>query len=130
MPRRIAVLGGGISGLAAAHRLTEIAPESEIILFEAQARLGGVLQTVPRGNYLVERSADMFTTREPWALDLCRRVGLTDELIGTDERYRKALIVFRGKLYPVPDGFQLMTPSKMWPIATSPLLSTAGKLRM
>jgi protoporphyrinogen/coproporphyrinogen III oxidase len=127
---RIAVLGGGITGLAAAHRLVEIAPQAEVVLFEAENRLGGILETVQRGEYLVERSADMFTTREPWALDLCRRVGLADELIETDPRYRKALIVFRGKLYPVPEGFQLLAPSKLWPLATSPLLSAAGKLRM
>lgn len=127
---RIAVLGGGISGLAAAHRLTEIAPHVAVRLFESQPRLGGILETVRRGDYLIERSADMFTTREPWALDLCKRVGLTDELIETDQRYRKALIVFGGKLHPVPDGFQLMTPSKLWPMATSPLLSATGKLRM
>jgi oxygen-dependent protoporphyrinogen oxidase len=116
--------------LAAAHRLTEIAPHVEVRLFEAQSRLGGILETAHRGDYLVERSADMFTTREPWALDLCKRVGLADELIETDQRFRKALIVFRGKLHPVPDGFQLLTPSKLWPMATSPLLSTTGKLRM
>jgi oxygen-dependent protoporphyrinogen oxidase len=127
---RVAILGGGISGLAAAHRLTEIAPHLEVQLFEAQDRLGGILQTVRRGDYLIERSADMFTTREPWALDLCQRVGLAGELIETDQRYRKALIVFRGKLHPVPDGFQLMTPSKLWPMAASPLLSASGKLRM
>lgn len=129
-PSRVAILGGGISGLAAAHRLTEIAPQLRVTLFEAQSQLGGILQTVRRGDYLIERSADMFTTREPWALDLCQRVGLADELIETDQRYRKALIVFRGRLHPVPDGFQLLTPSKLWPMAASPLLSVAGKLRM
>jgi oxygen-dependent protoporphyrinogen oxidase len=129
-PSRVAILGGGISGLAAAHRLTEIAPQCEVRLFEAQERLGGILQTIRRGDYLIERSADMFTTREPWALDLCKRVALADELIETDQRFRKALIVFRGKLYPVPEGFQLLTPSKLWPMAASPLLSTTGKLRM
>lgn len=127
---RVAILGGGISGLAAAHRLREIAPHLEVRLLEAQSRLGGILETVRRGDYLIERSADMFTTREPWALDLCQRVGLADELIETDQRYRKALIVFRGKLHPVPDGFQLLTPSKLWPMAMSPLLSATGKLRM
>jgi oxygen-dependent protoporphyrinogen oxidase len=126
----VAILGGGISGLAAAHRLTEIAPQIKVTLFEAQPRLGGILQTERRGDYLIERSADMFTTREPWALDLCRRVGLAGELIETDQRFRKALIVFRGKLHPVPDGFQLLTPSKLWPMAKSPLLSPGGKLRM
>jgi len=128
--RRVAVLGGGITGLAAAHRLSEIAPQLQVTLFEASSRLGGILETVQRGGYLIERSADMFTTREPWAIDLSRRMGLADELVETDERFRKALIVFRGRLHSVPEGFQLLTPSKLWPMAASPLLSTAGKLRM
>ena len=92
--------------------------------------MGGILETVRRGEYLVERSADMFTTREPWAFDLARRVGLENELINTNERFRQALIVFRAKLYPVPEGFQLLSPTKLWPLAKSPLLSLSGKLRM
>lgn len=119
-----------MSGLAAAHRLGEIAPHIDFTLFEAKTRLGGVLETVEHGCYLIERSADMFTTREPWAFDLCKRIGIADDLIGTDARYRKAQIVFRGKLHSVPDGFQLMMPSKLWPLATSPLLSIAGKARV
>jgi oxygen-dependent protoporphyrinogen oxidase len=129
-PRRIAVIGGGISGLAAAHRLTELSPSAQVVLLEASGRLGGVLGTQQRDGYLIERSADMFTTREPWALDLCRRVGMADELIGTDGRFRQAYVVCRGKLLPVPDGFTLMGPAKIWPVLTTRLLSPLGKLRL
>ena len=129
-PRRVAVVGGGISGLAAAHRLKELDPAAEITLFEASDRLGGVLQTDRRDGWLIERSADMFTTREPWALDLCRRIGIADELIETDTRFRKAYVVRRGKLVPVPEGFTLMSPARIWPIITTPLLSPLGKLRL
>src|SRR5882724_376231 len=75
-PRRIAILGGGISGLAAAHRVQELDAAAKVTLFEASSCVGGVLQTERRDNWLIERSADMFTTREPWALDLCRRIGI------------------------------------------------------
>jgi oxygen-dependent protoporphyrinogen oxidase len=96
--RRVAIVGGGISGLAAAHRLRELDPTAEVTLFEASGRLGGVLQTDrSREGWLVERSADMFTTREPWALDLCRRIGIADELLETDVRFRRAYVVRRGK---------------------------------
>src|SRR5262245_36100029 len=87
--RRIAVIGGGISGLAAAFRAHELDPNAVITLFEASGRLGGVLQTDRRDGWRIERSADMFTTREPWALNLCRRIGIADELIETDTRYRR-----------------------------------------
>jgi protoporphyrinogen/coproporphyrinogen III oxidase len=130
-PRRVAIIGGGISGLAAAHRLRELNPAAEINLFEASDRLGGVLQTDrSREGWLIERSADMFTTREPWALDLCRRIGIADELIETDRRFRRAYVVRRGRLVPVPDGFTLMSPARTWPIITTPLLSPLGKLRL
>lgn len=128
--RAIAVIGGGIAGLAAAHRLTEVAPEARIILFEAGDRLGGMLQTDHRDGYLVERSADMFITSPAWALDLCQRVGLADELISTDDRYRKAFVMRQGKLVPVPAGFALLQPARIWPVLTTPLLSWRGKLRL
>ncbi len=127
---RIAIIGGGITGLAAAHRILELNPAAQVTLFEASGRLGGVLQTERRDGYLIERSADMFTTREPWALDLCRRVGIESELIETNKQHRRAFVVHKGKLVPVPEGFTLMSPAKVWPILTTPLLSPIGKLRM
>ncbi len=127
---RIAIIGGGISGLAAANRVRELDPTAEVTLFEASGRVGGVLQTERRDGWLIERSADMFTTREPWALDLCRRIGIVDELIETDARYRRAFVVRRDKLVPVPEGFTLMSPAKVWPILKTPLLSPLGKLRL
>ncbi len=129
-PRRIAVIGGGISGLAAAHRLVELDSSLEITLFEASGRLGGALHTERRDGFLIERSADMFTTREPWAVDLCRRIGFESQLIETNAEHRKAFVVRRGRLVPVPSGFTLMSPTRIWPILTTPLLSLLGKLRL
>ncbi len=130
-PRRVAIIGGGISGQAAALRLRELDPAAEVTLFEASDRLGGILQTDrSREGWLIERSADMFTTREPWALELCRRIGIADELIETDRRFRRAYVVRRGRLVAVPEGFTLMSPARVWPIVTTPLLSPLGKLRL
>jgi oxygen-dependent protoporphyrinogen oxidase len=108
----------------------ELDPTAQVTLFESSDRLGGILQTERQGGWLIERSADMFTTREPWALDLCKRIGIADELIETDARFRKAYVVRRGRLVPVPEGFTLMSPAKAWPVITTPLLSPLGKLRM
>src|SRR2546423_6976216 len=71
----------------------------------------------------------MFTTREPWALDLCRRVDIESELIETNKQHRRAFVVHKGKLIPVPEGFTPMSPAKVWPILTTPPLSPLGKLR-
>jgi oxygen-dependent protoporphyrinogen oxidase len=127
---RVAVVGGGITGLAAAHRLLELDTSTGVTLLEAEGRLGGVLRTETAGPYLIEHGADMFTTRDPWALDLCQRIGLADELIGTNEQRRRAFVVHQGRLYPVPEGFTLMSHARIWPILTTPLLSWRAKLRL
>jgi oxygen-dependent protoporphyrinogen oxidase len=131
---RIAVIGGGISGLAAAFRCAELASESQqplqLTLFEAGDRVGGVINTSHIDDYLVERGGDMFITNKPWALDLCRRLGLDDQLIPTDETFRRSLVLRNGRPVPVPEGFMLLSPAKVWPILSSSLFSPWGKLRM
>lgn len=127
---RIAVVGGGITGLAAAHRLIELAPLARVTLFDAAERLGGVLRTERHGGFLVELSADNFITNVPWAVDLCRRLGLSEELLPTAHLQRRALVVRGGRLLPIPEGFHLLSPGRAWPIVRSPLLSWAGKLRL
>ncbi len=124
------VIGGGITGLAAAHRLVELRPDWDVTLLEAGNRLGGVLETVRRDGFLIEHSADNFITNVPWAVDLCRRVGLGDELMATTSQQRNALVVHAGRLERVPEGFMLMAPSRLWPLVTTPILSPLGKLRL
>lgn len=127
--RRIAVLGGGISGLAAAHRLLELEPNCHVTLLERRAQLGGVLSTVHANGYQIEQSADNFITTVPWAIDLCRRLGLADQLIQTNPAHRRTFVVRRGRLHRLPDGFLMMAPTRMWPLAVTPILSPLGKLR-
>lgn len=129
-PRRIAIIGGGISGLAAAFRVRELSPESHVTLYEASSRWGGILGTSHQGDWLIEQAADMFTTREPWGVGLCKRLGIDGELISTDAKNRRALVLRGNQLHPVPDGFTLLSPSKIYPLMTTPLLSWGGKLRM
>ena len=127
---RVAVIGGGITGLSAAHHLLEIAPESQVTVFEATGRTGGVFGTERIGEYLIETGADSFITNKPYALDLCRRLGLEDHLIPTDATYRRSLILHNGRPVSTPDGFNLMVPARIGPILTPPLLSPLGKLRL
>ncbi len=123
-----------MSGLAAAQGLLELSQSRnlaiEVSVFEASSRIGGVMGTKRIGEYLVETGADSFITNKPWAVELCRRLGLEDRLIPTEEKYRGALVLRNGKPVPVPDGFQLLAPAKIWPVLTSPIFSLAGKLRM
>jgi len=128
-PQRVAIIGGGISGLAAAHRLVELASEVDIVLFEREGRLGGVLETVHEDGFQVETSADNFITTVPWGVDLCKRLGLAEDLIQTNPAHRRTFVVGRGRLHKLPDGFLMMAPTRMWPLAVTPILSPLGKLR-
>ena len=134
IPKRIAIIGGGLTGLAAAHRLGELALDNktpvETTLFESGSRLGGLIGTQQIGEYLVDVGADSFLTNKPAAVNLCRRLGIEDRLIPTDTRFRGALVLRNGRPIPVPRGFQLLSPTEIWPVLTSPIFSISGKLRM
>ena len=129
-PRRVTVIGGGITGLAAAHHLRELDPAIQLTVLETADRLGGALHTVQREGFLVERGPDNFITNVPPGIELCQRIGLDDDLLETDANFRRAFVVRNDKLLPIPDGFTLMSPGRLWPIITSPLLSPWGKLRL
>jgi len=131
---RIAVVGGGIAGLAAAHRVIELAKEKrlsiDLTLLEASQRLGGSIATERVGDFIVEAGPDSFITEKPWALRLCERLGLTTRLVSTQADYQKIYVVNQGKLVALPDGFFLLAPTRFWPFVYSPLFSWRGKLRI
>ncbi len=131
-PKRIVVVGGGIAGLAAAHRLLEPAdgPPPVVTLLEAAARLGGVIETGRRDGFLVEGGPDSFITEKPWGLDLCRRLGLDGALLRTNETHRRVYVVRAGRLEVVPEGFALLAPVRVLPFLATPIFSWRGKLRM
>ncbi|MDQ1522692.1 MAG: protoporphyrinogen/coproporphyrinogen oxidase, partial [Pyrinomonadaceae bacterium] len=132
--RRVAVVGGGISGLAAAHQLTEHARSDghapEVVLIEASARLGGTLRTHTRDGFLLEGGPDAFISEKPEALELARRLGLESRLLETNAKHRRSFIVRGGRLRPVPEGFHLLAPSRFWPFVTTDIFSWSGKARM
>jgi oxygen-dependent protoporphyrinogen oxidase len=131
---RIVVLGGGITGLAAAYRLRELAAAHEIpletILLEGGGRVGGALETIRPGGYTIETGADSILSEKPSALRLVKRLGLEADIIGTQERFRRTYVVHHGKLLPIPDGFSLMAPALLRPVLHSKLFSPFGKLRI
>lgn len=128
------VIGGGVAGLAAAHRLGELARERglglEVTLVEARDRLGGVVVTERAGGFLVEGGPDSLVADRPWALALVERLGLGPRLCGTDPRHRRTFLVRHGRLHPLPEGFVLLAPTRWGPWVRSPLLSWRGKARM
>jgi oxygen-dependent protoporphyrinogen oxidase len=131
--KRIAIIGGGISGLCAAFALEKQKGRGaglEYILFESSSRFGGVIQTERVDDYLVEAGPDSFLTEKPWAAYLCRELGLADKLIGSNDAQRKTYILVKGRLVPLPDGLMFMVPTKFTATFVSPLFSWKTKLRM
>jgi oxygen-dependent protoporphyrinogen oxidase len=134
MDAGIVVIGGGIAGLAAAHRVTELAAARgtsiRVTLLEAAPRLGGAIASERVDGFLIEGGADSFLTDKPWALDLCRRIGVEDRLIRTRDADRRTFVVHAGRLHPLPEGFLMLAPTRLAPLLRSSLFTWGGKLRM
>ncbi len=128
------MIGGGITGLSAAHRLTELARENnqniEILLLEQSNKLGGNISTVEKDGFLIEEGPDSFITTKPWALNLSRRLGLEGQIIETNEEKRRTFILHKDKLVALPDGFMMLAPTQILPFLKTPLFTWRGKLRM
>ena len=132
--KRVVVIGGGITGLTVAYRLTRAAQTGEVplevLLLEASGRLGGTIATHHQDGLLMEQGPDCFLSAKPWGVRLCEDLGLGDELIGTTTQHRQSFIVRAGRLLPVPQGFYLMAPGSWRSLVTTPVFSWRGKLRM
>ncbi len=132
--RRVAVIGGGVTGLAAAHRLHEMAPTRspplEVVLFEADSRPGGVVASVRREGFLLEEGPDSMITDKPWGRQLAERIGIAGRLVGTRSELRRSFVAHGGRLQPTPDGFYLLAPTRILPLLTTRLFSPLGKARM
>lgn len=131
---RVAVIGGGISGLSTAHYLSVLSRRHsfpvEIDLFEASPSFGGSIATEKKDGFLIEKGADSFLSEKTAAVELCKELGIENELTGTQARHRRSLIYKNGNLYPVPDGFYLFTPVSLAKLIQTPAVSFSGKIRM
>ena len=130
MANRVAVIGGGIAGLAAAYTLVTEGPGAEITLVEARPRLGGVILTERHDDFLIDGGPDSFLARKPGALELCEELGLSDELLPAAEMRNKVRILREGKMELLPDGFLLGIPPDARSLLESTLLTMRGKMRM
>jgi protoporphyrinogen/coproporphyrinogen III oxidase len=127
--RRVAVIGGGISGLAAAWYLQQ-SPLVEVHLFESSSRVGGVIETCYEQGRILELGADNFATLIPDAKNLTQELGLLSEFVSPNQENRFARVLCRGKLEPIPAGFTMLLPSRIYPILTSNILTWPAKLRV
>lgn len=133
-PRRVAVVGGGIAGLAAALELCEGAPGAGValqcVLIEAEPRFGGKIATSRVDGLLIEAGADSFLSAKPQALELCGRLGLADRLVNTKGEDRRTFVWSRGRLRELPEGLVLGSPARAGALLRSGLVSVPGAARM
>lgn len=132
--RRFAVVGGGISGLAAAHRLCELSSrgrsEPSVVVLESSESFGGLIRTERAGSALVEGGADSFLAAKPGGVELCERLGLGGELVRIDGGAGGTRILLGGRLHELPAGFLGLAPTRFAPLLRSRLFSPRAKLRM
>ncbi len=129
--RRVAIVGGGISGLTAAYTFAQArekgAPISEFLI-EGNDRLGGVIRTDHLEGFVLEGGPDSFISEKPEAAALCRELGLGNSLIGSNDSDRHTYILHNGNLVPLPEGLMLLAPTRVWQTLASPLLPLSGKV--
>ncbi len=122
----LVVIGGGVAGLAAAHRAKERG--AEVALLEAKDRVGGLVRTERTDDgFVIERGPESFLTRDPILLELSETLGIADRLVKTEAK--GAYVVHRGRLERIPPGFQLLAPLDAKAFWKTPLVSRRGKLR-
>jgi len=124
----VVVVGGGITGLAAALALHEAG--RDFLLLESSPRYGGVIRTETTGGFVIEAGPDSILAQKPEGLALCRTLGLGDRLIPTNPETRTIFVLRRGRLHALPEGMMLAVPTRIGPFLRSGLFSWPGKLRM
>ncbi len=133
-PPHIVIVGGGISGLSTAFFVTEAAKQHQLdvtcTVLESGIRWGGKILTNTRSDLIIEGGPDSFLTSKPWALELCRRLGLEHQLISTNAEHNQTFSLRRGVLRELPQGLLAFRPQRIDKLLSSGLLSWWGLLRM
>jgi oxygen-dependent protoporphyrinogen oxidase len=129
----IVVAGGGIAGLSAAYYASKLS-DTQVTLLESSDRWGGKIATdrvsFDDGQFIIEGGPDTFLATKPWAVALCKELGLSDRLQGTNPHKKNTYVLNRNRLLPLPDGLAMMIPTNIEAILKSRLVSWFSKARM
>jgi oxygen-dependent protoporphyrinogen oxidase len=130
MMKKVAIVGGGVAGLAAAYELARLARNGAAVqgvLFEASTRLGGIVETVREGGFVIECGPDAWVTEKPWARELAEELGLGSEVMASNDSTRKTYVLIDKKLQVMPDGMRMMVPVDLDALNASELFSAEAK---
>lgn len=126
--KRVAIVGGGITGLAAAFYLNKDQQEAyDFTLFEQSGRLGGKIQTLKRDGFIIERGPDSLVARKPSGVKLIQDVGLEADLVGNHAG--QSYVLNHDELHPIPGGAIMGIPTEIQPFIETSLFSLKGKAR-
>lgn len=131
--KKVVIIGGGITGLAAAYVLQkakESGEQVDYLLIEKDNRLGGKIITEKIDGYTVEGGPDCFLSEKPWVGEMARKIGIEDRMMSSNEASKRTFVYADGRLNKLPDGLMGLVPTKLVPFALSPLISWPGKIRM
>jgi protoporphyrinogen/coproporphyrinogen III oxidase len=130
MKKRVAIIGGGVAGLTAAYELARLARAGapvQGVLFEASTRLGGIVETVREGGFVIECGPDAWVAEKPWARELAVELGLGDEVMASNDDGRKTYVLIDKKLQAMPDGMRMMVPVDLDALDASEMFSAGAK---
>lgn len=127
---QVVIIGGGISGLAAARRILQDAPQFRVTVVESDTQFGGKIRTERVDDFVIEGGPDSFLSGKPRGVGLATELGLGDAMIGVTPQKHRAFIIYRDTFHPIPEGLTGLVPTKLGPVARSGLLSPRGKARL
>jgi protoporphyrinogen/coproporphyrinogen III oxidase len=123
---RVGIVGGGISGLSCAYYLSKEGIDATVF----DAAPGGPMGSVTVDGCILETGPESWLAAKPWAEQLIREIGLGDQLTGSNDASRRTYILRHGRFVTMPEGLQMVVPTKIWPVVETPLFSWSTKLRM
>ena len=123
---RVGVVGGGISGLSCAYYLGQAGVDA--VVFDPAP--GGPIGTVTVEGCILETGPESWLAAKPWAEQLIREIGLGDQLTGSNDAQRRTYILRHGRFVTMPEGLQMVVPTKVLPVLQTDLFSWGTKIRM
>jgi oxygen-dependent protoporphyrinogen oxidase len=123
---RVGIVGGGISGLSCAYYLERTGVES--VVFDPTP--GGLIGTVHLHGCTLETGPESWLASKPWAEQLARELGLAEQLTGSNDAHRRTYVIRARQFVPLPEGLQLVAPTRLFPILKTELFSWPTKFRM
>jgi oxygen-dependent protoporphyrinogen oxidase len=123
---RVGIVGGGISGLACAYYLQRAGVESTV--FDPSP--GGLMGTAHVEGCILEAGPESWLASKPWAEQLVRELGMGDQLTGSNDARRRTYVLRDGRFVTLPEGLQLVVPTRLVPMLATELFSWSTKFRM